>query len=127
MVRRTLRRDRDGVFRFAPLQGAAGRAILSRHGITLPAAGSSDPGTFYLVLDPGLPGERLLARSQAVHFILRHLSGFFVLPATLFRWLPRRLRDALYDFVARHRYRLFGRYESRPLPTPEERARFLDG
>ncbi|HUK87596.1 MAG TPA: YndJ family transporter [Terriglobales bacterium] len=126
MVRRTLRRDRDGVFRFAPLQGATGQAILSRHGITLPAAGSSDPGTFYLVLDPGAPGERLLARSEAVVFLARRLPGFS-LPAALFRWLPRRLRDALYDLVARHRYRFFGRHESCPLPAPEERARFLEG
>ena len=126
MVRRTLRRDRDALFRFAPLQGGFGQAVLARHGITLPPEGSADPGTLYLVLDPDLPGEHLLARSQAVHFILCHLPGFS-LPAALFRMLPRPLRDALYNFIARHRYRFFGRYDSCPLPRPEERARFLEG
>jgi predicted DCC family thiol-disulfide oxidoreductase YuxK len=125
MMRRTLRRDRDALFRFAPLQGALARAILARHGVALPPADSPDPGTFYLVLDRGAPGERLLARSDAVAFIVRHLPGFS-LPAALFRLLPRFLRDALYDFVARHRYRLFGRYDTCPLPRPEDRARFLD-
>lgn len=125
MVRRTLRRDRDGLFRFAPLQGTLARTILARHGVALPPAGSSDPSTFYLVLDCGAPGERLLARSDAVTFIVRHLPGFS-LPAVLFRLLPRFLRDALYNFVARHRYRLFGRYDTCPLPRPEERARFLE-
>ena len=126
MVRRTLRRDRDGLFRFAPLQGALAAGILARHGVTLPPAGSSDPGTLYLVLDPGLPSERLLSRSQAVLFIVRRLPGY-TLPALLFRVLPRPLRDAVYNFVARHRYRFFGRYETCPLPTPQDRARFLEG
>lgn len=126
MVRRTLRRDRDALFRFAPLQGGFGQALLARHGITLPPEGSADPGTFYLVLDPDLPGERLLTRSQAVQFILRHLPGFSF-PAALFRLLPGPLRDAAYNFVARHRYRFFPRYKTCPLPRPEDRARFLEG
>lgn len=126
MVRRTLRRDRDAIFRFAPLQGSLAAGILERHGVTLPAAGSADPGTFYLVLDPGAPGERLLARSQAVLFILRALPGS-TLSGLLFRLLPGFLRDAVYNFIARHRYRFFGRYDTCPLPRPEERSRFLEG
>lgn len=126
MVRRILRRDRDGLFRFAPLQGTLARAALARHGIVLPASASSDPGTLYLVLDHGGAGERLLARAEAVVFIARHLPGFSF-PAALFRLLPRLLRDALYNFVARHRYRFFGRYDTCPLPRPEDRARFLEG
>jgi predicted DCC family thiol-disulfide oxidoreductase YuxK len=125
MVRRTLRRDRDALFRFAPLQGTLARTILARHGVALPPAASSDPGTIYLVLDYGAAGERLLARSDAVAFIVRYLPGFS-LPAVFFRLLPRFLRDALYNFVARHRYRFFGRYDTCPLPRPEERARFLE-
>ncbi len=126
VVRRTIRRDPEGLFRFAPLQGELARAALARHGVTLPAAGSSDLGTFYLLLDPGGPGERLLARSEAVLFILRHLPKHS-LAAGLYLLLPRLLRDALYNFVARHRYRWFGRYDACPLPRPEERARFLEG
>ncbi len=125
VVRFVLRRDRQGLFRFAPLQGRLAREVLARHGITLPAADTSDPGTFYLLLDPAGPGERLLARSQAVLFLLRNLPGHS-LTAALFRLLPRFLRDALYNLVARHRYRFFGRYDACPLPRPQDRARFLE-
>jgi len=41
------------------------------------------------------------------------------------RRVPRLLRDALYDFVARHRFRWFGRLDACRIPTPAERARFL--
>lgn len=126
VVRRTIRRDPDGLFRFAPLQSEPARAALARHGMALPAASSPDPGTFYLVLDWGAPGERLLARSDAVLFILRSLPRHS-LAAGLYLLLPRFLRDALYNFVARHRYRWFGRYDACPLPRPEDRARFLEG
>ena len=44
----------------------------------------------------------------------------------VFRIIPRAARDAVYDFIARHRYRWFGRYDSCLIPTPEQRARFLD-
>jgi predicted DCC family thiol-disulfide oxidoreductase YuxK len=43
-----------------------------------------------------------------------------------FRIVPRRVRDALYGFVARRRFRWFGRRESCMVPTPELRSRFLD-
>jgi predicted DCC family thiol-disulfide oxidoreductase YuxK len=41
--------------------------------------------------------------------------------------VPRVIRDAAYDVVARNRYQWFGRQESCMVPTPELRARFLDG
>jgi predicted DCC family thiol-disulfide oxidoreductase YuxK len=40
--------------------------------------------------------------------------------------VPRFLRDWAYDGFARIRYRVFGRYDSCPIPTPEQRARFID-
>jgi predicted DCC family thiol-disulfide oxidoreductase YuxK len=45
--------------------------------------------------------------------------------ATGLRWIPLPLRDSGYRLVARWRYRLWGRLESCPVPTPEQRERFL--
>ena len=45
---------------------------------------------------------------------------------TVGKYLPRSVRDTLYDWVARHRYQWFGRRETCRLPTPTERSRFLD-
>jgi predicted DCC family thiol-disulfide oxidoreductase YuxK len=71
------------------------------------------------------PAERLLARSDAILFLLKHLGGIWKL-ATLGKVLPRPLRDWLYGLVARNRYRVFGKSESCMLPDPKQRAKFLD-
>ncbi len=118
-VRFVLRRDKRGVFRFAPLQSDLGQELLQRHG--------RDPRelqTIYVVLERGTSAEHLLNRSAAAQEICRRLGGIWRLCA-VFNVLPRSWRDALYDFVARRRYRWFGKYESCPLPRPEERERFL--
>lgn len=64
-------------------------------------------------------------KSDAVLMILPQLGGVW----NVFRmgWIfPRGLRDWIYDFVAKNRYVLFGKRDSCRLPTPEERALFLD-
>ena len=141
LVQFVLRRDAAGVFRFASLQSELAQRILARHGMD-----ARDLDSVYVVLDSDQPGESVLARSDAVIFILRHLraeattggpapftakgsvSGFafwrvlgFLLPI-----IPRRLRDLGYRIIARNRYRIFGRYDSCPIPTEETRSRFLD-
>ena len=115
-----LARDRAGRFRFAALQSALAGEILARHG-----RDPRDLDTLYLVLAHGRPEERLLRKSDAALWILRALGGPWRAAGAL-RVVPRRLRDLGYDLVARTRYRLFGRYDSCPLPEPRHRARFLD-
>lgn len=115
-----LARDRPGRFRFAALQSALAGEILARHG-----RDPRDLDTLYLVLAHGRPDERLLQKSDAALWILRELGGPWRAAGAL-RVLPRRVRDLGYDAVARTRYRLFGRYDSCPLPDPRHRARFLD-
>ena len=56
--------------------------------------------------------------------MLGDIGGAWWLVSVL-RVVPRFLRDPVYDFVARHRYRWFGKYDQCPLPPPELRARFL--
>ena len=67
---------------------------------------------------------RVYTQSEAVLRIARHLRAPFSL-FYYFRIIPRVLRDNLYDLVARNRYRIAGRNESCLLPTPEQRARFI--
>jgi predicted DCC family thiol-disulfide oxidoreductase YuxK len=117
--RLVLARDPSGRFRFAALQSALAGEILARHG--------RDPGdldTLWVVLAHGRPGERLLAKSDAVLWILHELGGAWRAAGAL-RIVPRGMRDRGYDLVARTRYRLFGRSDACPLPDPVHRARFL--
>jgi len=115
-----LPRDREGRFHFASLQSALGRSILERHG--------RDPGdltTFYVVADYRSSSSTLRSRSDAALFLMRNLGRPWRWFAA-FRILPRPLCDRIYDLVARNRYRLFGRVDTCPAPSPEYRSRFVD-
>jgi len=124
LVQFILRRDPNAIFRFAALQSPLAARILTRHG-----ANPADLNTVYVVVSHDLADERLLPRSDAVVFILSQLSqlgGFWRLTAALVSAIPRPLRDWAYRLVARTRYRIFGRYDTCPLPTEATRTRFLD-
>jgi predicted DCC family thiol-disulfide oxidoreductase YuxK len=108
-------RDPGGRFHFGALQSAAARRILELHDAPDPL-----PDAFALV-----EGGALHWRSTAVLHIARHLTFPWPLAYVLIA-VPRPLRDGVYAFVARNRYRWFGRRDQCPVPTPELRSRFLD-
>jgi predicted DCC family thiol-disulfide oxidoreductase YuxK len=114
-VRFLARRDRCGRLRFASLQSARARELLGES-----AAASEVP-------DAVVFAERgaIFTGSEAVLRIASHLSWPWPAVALLGRALPLALRDALYRYVARNRYRWFGRQERCPLPDDDLRARFL--
>ncbi len=114
-VRFIIDRDPAGRFQFAPLQSAAGQELLSRHGLD-----AEQLQTIVLVED-----GRAYTRSTAALRIARRLRAPWSLLYGLIA-LPAPLRDWAYDLVGRNRYRWFGRRESCRIPTPEERARFLE-
>ena len=113
-----IRHDTAGRYRFAALQSEAGQALLLAHGVA-PATLAADPDSVLL-----LSGGQLYSHSTAVLRIARGLGSVWQL-AALGGVLPRAWRDGIYRFIARHRYRWFGRQESCPLPTPALKARFL--
>ena len=116
-----LRRDPEGEFRFASLQSPFAGRILARHGTN-----PQDLDTVYVVANYELPEEHLLARSDAIAFVLTQLGGIWKFLGLFLQLLPRFLRDRAYGVVARNRYRVFGRFETCMVPSPENRDRFLD-
>ncbi len=120
LVQFLLKRDTHDRFRFASLQSEFANNLLTHHGLD-----PNDLDTVYVVKDYGQSDERLLARSDAVLFMLTQLGGFWQV-ARLARSLPGALRDTVYKVVARNRYRIFGKYESCMLPEAKHRAKFLD-
>ena len=118
-VQFVIRHDATGQFRFAALQSEAAQALLAAHCRPQTPAALADPTSVLLVAD-----GRVYAHSAAVLRIAGRLGGIWRLAAV--GWLlPGPWRDALYRYVARHRYRWFGRQESCLLPTPALRGRFL--
>jgi predicted DCC family thiol-disulfide oxidoreductase YuxK len=115
-VKFVLEHDRSGnAFRFAPLQG---ETFQSR----VPAARRADlPDSFVVLTRDGA----LLLRSNASLYMLSRLGGGWRILATILGVFPRAFRDVVYDFVARIRYRLFGRRDDLcPVVPPNLRARF---
>jgi predicted DCC family thiol-disulfide oxidoreductase YuxK len=121
LVQFTLRHDRNDTFRFASLQGRTTARILERHGQS-----PADLDTFYVVREIDQPGEQLLARSDAALFVLHALGGIWRVTAAVGRALPKLMRDAAYNLIARNRYRVFGKFDACPLPDPNDRHKFLD-
>lgn len=119
LVQFVLKRDKRDYFRFAALQSDLASTTLQRHG-----RDPHDLDTVYVVVDHAQPTERLLARSDAILFLLRELGGIWKIVA-FGRILPLALRNLAYELVAQNRYRVFGKYESCMLPDPQHRAKFL--
>jgi predicted DCC family thiol-disulfide oxidoreductase YuxK len=119
-VQFVLPRDPGGIFHFASLSSPEGRSMVGRHG-----GDPDDVSTVYVVADYQSPEPRALTRSRAALFVLGAL-GWPWKAATLFGVLPTGLLDHAYDFVARNRYRVFGRREHCLMPRPEWRDRFID-
>lgn len=109
-----LKHDHRGRVCFAPLQGSTAAELL--------------PDSVVQNLDTVvfLKGEQWNCRSSAIVRIFWQLGGAWTIPGTLLWIIPRPLRDFGYKLVAGNRYRLFGKKETCRLPTPEERARFMD-
>jgi len=119
LVQFVLKHDKRDRFRFASLQSDLANTLLQRHD-----RDPHDLDTVYVVIDYTQPTERLLARSDAILFLLKELGGIWKL-ATAGKALPRTIRDGVYKLVARNRYRVFGKYDSCMLPEPKHRAKFL--
>lgn len=118
-VRFILERDPDGRFCFTPLQSAAARRALLRHGRQ-----PDDLDTMYLITGYQQADERLFARSDAIVETLRRLGGLWSILGWL-RFLPVSWRDFVYGLLVKNRYRTFGKYDSCPLAPPEWRERFI--
>jgi len=108
-------RDKEAYFKFASLQSAEGTELLASH--QLPADKLDS-----IVL---VEGARYYQRSTAALRIARKLRGLWPL-LYAFIIIPPFIRNLVYDFIAKNRYRWFGRADSCRMPTPELKNRFLE-
>ena len=108
-----IRRDKNRVLRYAPLQGKAAKDLLD------PAMIQALPSVVFM------DKNGAHQRSSAVIRAAAKLGGMWPLMKALLI-IPRPIRDAIYSWIGRNRYRWFGKRDSCRLPTPQERAMFLD-
>ena len=117
-VQWVIKRDKEGRFDFATLQSDAARRGLRR--VMDEKEIDALPDSIVL-----LDSDGVHVRSAATLRIMRGLGPRYAL-LRLGIVLPRPIRDAVYNLIARNRYRWFGRRDTCMTPTPDLAARFLD-
>ena len=114
-VQYVIKHDSDAVFKFAFLQEETGRQLLKQYGLS-----SNDLNSFVLIQD-----NKAYTRSTAALKVAKQLTG----PVKLlygFIIVPAFIRNAVYDLIARKRYKWFGKKDSCMIPTAALRTRFLN-
>lgn len=113
-VQFVIKRDKKKQFYFTSLQSNAGQQLLKQYQLS--------PGKFdsFVLIENG----KAYTRSTAALRVVKRLGGLLSF-LYAFIIIPPFIRNAIYDYVARNRYKWFGKSESCMLPTPELKARFL--
>lgn len=109
-----IKRDKKNVFKFAALQSEIGLELISKFKINTLKVDS------IILID----GDKHYEKSSAALHIAKQLSGAFPLLFG-FMILPKFIRNAVYDYIARNRYKWFGKKESCMIPTAELKSKFL--
>ena len=109
-----LKQDKKKIFRFSTLQSEAGQKLLQQHNLS-----TKDFDSFVLIDD-----GKVYKKSAASLRVMNKLPWYWK-EVQVFKIIPTIFRDAIYDFVARNRYKWFGKKDSCMIPTPEIKGRFL--
>ena len=113
-VQKVIENDAKNQFKFASLQSEFGQKFLEKNKL------SKDEFNSMILVD----GEKFYTRSDAALRIGKELKGLYKLSGLLFAF-PKFIRNSVYDFVSRNRYKWFGKQESCWLPTPELQKKFI--
>lgn len=111
-----IKRDKEDIFRFVPLQSELGARIIKHIGVDTSKIDSIilyEPGTAYYY------------KAKAAIRIAKYIGGIYSLLG-IFSVLPKGISNIVYDYVARNRYKWYGKKESCMVPTPELKAKFLE-
>ncbi|MEM0516849.1 thiol-disulfide oxidoreductase DCC family protein [Aequorivita flava] len=109
-----IERDKRNVFKFAALQSEIGQKLISKFNIDTSKVDS------IILID----GEKHYEKSSAALRIAKYLSGAYPL---LFGFMvvPKFIRNAVYDYIAKNRYKWFGKRDECMIPTPDLKKKFL--
>jgi len=108
--------DKKNVFLFAAIQSKTGKAITKELGIDI---SKLDSILLYV------PEEAYYSKSNAALKIAKEFSGYWKL-LQICTLLPDFFNDFFYDYIARNRYKWFGKQENCMIPTPSLKAKFLE-
>ncbi|WP_445458528.1 thiol-disulfide oxidoreductase DCC family protein [Flavobacterium sp. HNIBRBA15423] len=110
-----IKRDKKDTFRYVAIQSEIGQKIIKYIGID---TSKTDSIILYL------PGRAYYYKAEAALLIAKELSGIYSLLSYL-SFIPNNLKNLIYDYIAKNRYKWYGKKESCMIPTPELKAKFL--
>ena len=110
-----IKRDKKDIFRFVAIQSDLGQEIIQHIGID---TSKTDSIILYE------PGHAYYYKAEAALKISKELGGIYALLG-IFTLLPNAVTNIVYDYVARNRYKWYGKKEACMIPTPEMKAKFL--
>ena len=111
-----IRKDKKNLFRFSAIQSEAGNKLLKQYHIHEEA----NKTLIYL------REKECLKQSTAVLYILKDIGRGWKLLYPLI-YLPQKIRDAIYLFISRNRYKIFGKKNKCMVPRPDIKNRFITG
>ncbi|SHE94483.1 Predicted thiol-disulfide oxidoreductase YuxK, DCC family [Arenibacter palladensis] len=114
-VQYVIKRDKGNVYRFAALQSEIGKKLVEERGIDTSQVDS------IILIEPGVA---YYTKSTAALKIAQSFGGVWQL-ASVFEWIPEKIRDWVYDYIAKNRYKWYGRKDACMIPTPELKSKFL--
>lgn len=115
-VQYVVKRDKKDVFRFAPLQSEIGKKMLKERNIDTNTIDS------IILIEPEIA---YYIKSEAALKIMKEFDGAWSLMA-VFNIVPTKIKNIVYDFIAKNRYKWYGKKDACMIPTPELKAKFLD-
>lgn len=114
-VQFVIKRDKKGIVHFASLQSAFGQAQLRKANL------STDDLKTLIFIENG----QLYTKSSGALRLSKYLGGIWQL-SYIFILIPKPIRNFAYEFIAKNRYKWFGKQDACMLPSPETRSRFIE-
>ena len=116
-VQYIIKRDKKDTFRYAALQSEIGKKLVNERGIDTSKVDS------IILIEPNIAYH---IKSSAAIEIMNEFGGLWKI-MNIFKYIfPTSFRDLIYDFIAKNRYKWFGKQDNCMIPTPELKAKFLD-
>ena len=113
---KVIKYDKNNVFLFAAIQSKIGKKIINHIGLDISKIDS------IILYEPGIS---YYVKSTAVLKVMQNFGGIWNL-SCLFLIFPENFRNIIYDYIAKNRYRWFGKKEFCMIPTPKLKAKFLN-
>lgn len=111
-----IKNDKNNIYLFAALQSETGKKMVKERHIDTSVVDS------IILIEPGIA---YYTKSSAALKIGKSFGGLWSL-LTIFEWIPEKTRNLVYDYIAKNRYKWYGKKEACMIPTPELKVKFLD-